>query len=98
MRRLPPQKVEDNTSKLTQILPELTDDILESIDQPLIIAKCTKTGKHYLQADFNRVGDSYRSPWSNEYEPSIQDADFPNTKLRQLEVTANQAFDTYREL
>lgn len=40
----------------------------------------------------------YRSPWSNEFSPPLSDATYPSSKLRKLEITANEAFDTYREL
>ena len=39
-----------------------------------------------------------RSPWSNKYDPSLPDGAVPSDRLRRLEVEANQAFDTYREL
>lgn len=39
-----------------------------------------------------------RSPWSNKYDPPLDDGAVPSDKLRSLEVQANQAFDTYREL
>jgi capping protein (actin filament) muscle Z-line, beta len=39
-----------------------------------------------------------RSPWSNEYDPPLDDGTVPSAKLRKLEVTANDAFDTYREM
>lgn len=39
-----------------------------------------------------------RSPWSNEYDPPLEDGTTPTPKLRKLEITANEAFDTYREM
>ena len=39
-----------------------------------------------------------RSPWTNEYDPPLDDGAVPTDKLRVLEVLANQAFDAYREL
>ena len=39
-----------------------------------------------------------RSPWSNEYDPPLDDGTVPSPKLRKLEITANEAFDTYREM
>lgn len=39
-----------------------------------------------------------RSPWSNEYDPPLEDGAVPTKDLRQLEITANGAFDAYREL
>jgi hypothetical protein len=41
---------------------------------------------------------SNRSPWSNEYDPPLEDGTVPSAKLRRLEVAANDAFDTYREM
>lgn len=39
-----------------------------------------------------------RSPWSNKYEPPIDDGAMPSARLRKLEVEANNAFDQYRDL
>lgn len=39
-----------------------------------------------------------RSPWSNEYDPPLADGTQPSEKLRKLEIAANEAFDTYREM
>lgn len=39
-----------------------------------------------------------RSPWTNEYDPPLDDGTVPSAKLRRLEVAANDAFDTYREM
>ena len=40
----------------------------------------------------------HRSPWSNKYDPPLPDGAVPSDRLRRLEIEANQAFDTYREL
>lgn len=44
------------------------------------------------------IVESARSPWSNKYDPPLSDGAVPSDRLRRLEVEANQAFDTYREL
>lgn len=98
MRRLPPQNVEDNVAGLLDIAPDLTEDILSAVDQPLKVNKCKVTGKDYLLCDYNRDGDSYRSPWSNQYSPALDDGTVPSDSLRKLEIQANDAFDTYREM
>lgn len=46
----------------------------------------------YFSGVFNR------SPWSNKYEPPIEDGAMPSARLRKLEVEANNAFDQYRDL
>lgn len=48
--------------------------------------------------DYNRDGDSWRSPWSNEFEPPIEEGVTPSDRIRKMEVKANEAFDVYREL
>lgn len=36
MRRLPPNKIEQNLSGLLNLLPDETDELLQRIDQPLV--------------------------------------------------------------
>lgn len=98
MRRMPPNKVEQNLSGLLNLLPADQDELLQRIDQPLEEATDSLSGRKFLQCDYNRDGDSYRSPWSNSYSPPLADGFVPSDKLRTMEVEANTLFDTYREL
>ncbi|XP_046991724.1 F-actin-capping protein subunit beta [Schistocerca americana] len=98
MRRLPPQQIEKNLSDLIDLVPSLCEDLLSSVDQPLKIARDKEMGKDYLLCDYNRDGDSYRSPWSNTYDPPLEDGSMPSERLRKLEIDANHAFDQYREM
>ena len=41
-------------------VPDLCEDLLSSVDQPLKIARDKQAGKDYLLCDYNRDGDSYR--------------------------------------
>lgn len=98
MRRMPPSSVENSLAGLIELCPELTDELLTNVDQPLKVAKDESTGQNYIMCDYNRDGDSYRSPWSNKYFPPMEDGFVPSDELRKLEVTANKLFDTYRKL
>jgi len=98
LRRLSPLTVTDNLNAITTLVPDLTEDLLSSVDQPLTSARCKKTGRDYLLCDYNRDGDSYRSPWSNEFEPPLDDATYPSDRVRKMEVEANAAFDVYRQM
>ncbi|KAJ7650071.1 F-actin-capping protein subunit beta [Roridomyces roridus] len=98
MRRLPPTRTEENVTALIGICPDYADDLLGSVDQPLKLKTDRTTGKDYLACDYNRDGESHRSPWSNEYDPPLEDGTIPTAKLRKLEIAANEAFDTYREM
>ncbi len=55
-------------------------------------------GRNYLVCDYNRDGDSHRSPWSNHYFPPLEDGFVPSEKLRAMEIEFNELFDAYREL
>lgn len=98
LRRLSPRDTSLNLSRITTLVPDLTEDLLSSVDQPLKARRCAKTGRDYLLCDYNRDGDSYRSPWSNEFDPPVDDATFPSERVRKLEIAANEAFEVYREL
>jgi hypothetical protein len=71
LRRLDPKHTTDHLNSLISLVPSLTEDLLSSVDQPLTIARCRKTGRDYLLCDYNRDGDSYRSPWSGEFETPL---------------------------
>ena len=82
-------------TELVDLAPDLTDDLLNTIDQPLQVAKDSQAHV-YLLCDYNRDGDSYRSPWTNSYDPPISDGVMPPPHLRSLEVTANEVFEAYK--
>ncbi|KAI1936510.1 F-actin-capping protein subunit beta [Ophidiomyces ophidiicola] len=98
LRRLSPRDTKRNLQYITTLVPDLTEDLLASVDQPLEIRRCARTSRDYLLCDYNRDGDSYRSPWSNEFDPPLEDGTVPSERVRKLEVAANEAFDVYREL
>jgi F-actin-capping protein subunit beta len=98
MRRMPPSQIEDNLANLIDLVPDLTENLLSAVDQPLKIATDQTAKRDYLLCDYNRDGDSYRSPWTNRYDPPLDDGALPSKPLRDLEVQANEVFDIYRDL
>ncbi|GMM36483.1 F-actin-capping protein subunit beta [Saccharomycopsis crataegensis] len=103
LRRLDPKNVSRNLTNLCRLVPDLADELLSSVDQPLQYRKCEESGDNFLICDYNRDGDSYRSPKSNNYYPPLsgEDAELapkPLNDLRELEVFANDSFDIYRDL
>ena len=73
MRRLPPQQIEKNLSDLIDLVPDLCEDLLSSVDQPLKIARDKTVGKDYLLCDYNRDGDSYRYSWPRSHPMTSRD-------------------------
>ncbi|KAK6903108.1 capping protein (actin filament) muscle Z-line, beta [Kwoniella mangroviensis CBS 10435] len=98
LRRLPPTRVEENVNALCDLAPEYTDDLLGNVDQPLKVLTDGEKGREFLGCDYNRDGDSFRSSWSNDYLPTSTGGPVPSSRLRELEVSLNAAFDTYREM
>jgi capping protein beta len=114
LRRLNPKQTTDHLNAIISIAPDLTEDLLSSVDQPLTVRRCKQTGRDYLLCDYNRDGDSYRSPWSNQFDPPLDEAGsggvgaggnegagegaIPSERVRKMEVKANEAFDVYRDL
>lgn len=103
MRRMPTKNTTKSLSAVMSVAPELADDILPNIDEPLRVVKDSLVGgRDFVVCDYNRDGDSYRSPYSNKYfDPETgrqtnQDF-FPSEELRKLEETANVVFDRYRD-
>ena len=73
------------------------------MDQQLQVRRCRASGRDYLLCDYNRDGDSWRSPWSNEFDPPIEDDEAgggtrPSEGVRKLEVAMGEAVEVYREL
>jgi len=98
MRRLPPAQIEDNLAGLIDLVPDLVEQLLSAVDQPLKVAHDSVSRRDYLLCDYNRDFDSYRSPWSNKYDPPLDDGATPSTDLRKFEIGANEIFDIYRDL
>ena len=78
MRRLPPSQTEENLSGLIDLVPDLVEDLLSAVDQPLKVAHDKGAKRDYLLCDYNRDGNSYRSPWSNKYDPPLRDGALPS--------------------
>lgn len=105
LRRLPPQQTPQHLLQLSPLLSDQDYRLLQAtIDLPPRIAQCKLTGRDFLVADYNTHDKAIRSPWSGQWQSNIGDSSeetLPaelSSELRQLEVVANQAFDTYRQL
>jgi len=97
LRRMPPKDVEQDMVRVLCLAdPDLEDEICQRVDLPLNVEKDAGNGKEFITCDYNRDGDSHRSPWSNEYFPPIDDGLMPQGTLRKLEQKFNAVFDVYR--
>ena len=101
VRRLPPHEVQDTLEGLLTLAPDLADELLDRVDQPLVERVDTfagsggsggggKGGKPFLCCDFNRDGDAFRSHHSNQY--------FPADAAKELEDGGVKPSDRLRSL
>ncbi|KIE01871.1 WASH complex, F-actin capping protein, beta subunit, partial [Metarhizium majus ARSEF 297] len=114
LRRLNPKHTASHLNAIISLAPDLAEDLLSSVDAPLMARRCKQSGREYLLCDYNRDGDSYRSPWSNQFDPPLDEAGaggvgadgnegagegaIPSERVRKMEVKANDVFDIYRDL
>ncbi|KQK21487.1 hypothetical protein BRADI_1g61050v3 [Brachypodium distachyon] len=97
MRRMPPGSTEMALNALLSLLPDHSLDLLSQVDLPLQVCMDKENNKEYILCEYNRDADSYRSPWSNIYEPPLEDGTVPSDEMRNLEIEANEVFSVYRD-
>lgn len=75
MRRLPPDSVTKNLGAVCALIEneDTQENIQVKTDQPCEQFEDTDIGQDFLGCEYNKDGDSYRSPWSNKYYPPIED-------------------------
>jgi capping protein beta len=88
--------------RLISLRPEYGTDLRNAIDVPSKVIVCPNTKQEFLACDYNRIGDAYRSPWSQEFvglngEQASETTGLPE-RLVEMEKLANKAFGTYRQL
>jgi capping protein beta len=102
MRRLPNKDVRKNLVGLCRLDSNLQEELLTRVDVPLNVAWDEEAARSFLCCDYNRDGDSFRSPWSNKYYPPPTDGQsefyYPTDYTRGLEVQYNEVFDAYRQM
>lgn len=72
---------------------DLLNEFLQKVDNRTTVND-EDPRQPYIKCEQNREGDSYRSPWTNKYDPPT-DGSYPSPKLRALEERLNQFFKIY---
>eukprot|EP01061_Rhynchopus_euleeides_P021534 TRINITY_DN35112_c0_g1_i1.p1 TRINITY_DN35112_c0_g1~~TRINITY_DN35112_c0_g1_i1.p1 ORF type:complete len:289 (+),score=124.42 TRINITY_DN35112_c0_g1_i1:71-868(+) len=97
LKRMPTAKLGQCLAGICKLQPDIMEDVLEEFDQPLKTMACEETGRDFIISDHNRDGDSFRSPFSNKFQPPCEGAVALSGRLRQMEVTANSLFSSYAD-
>lgn len=101
LRKFPVFKYKKVIEAITSLIYEdddLLNEFLQKIDQPSEAEHESIYGE-FLKCEYNRDGDSYRSPSSNKYIPSSdEDLRYPSEDMRNLEINFNKLFKEYTKL
>ena len=94
IKTLPVNQMDKNISAISSLIyddDELLDNFLQKVDNRQEI--CEDNG--FIKSEYNRDGDSYRSPIDNNYYPPMEDGRKPSPELRALEIILNKIFSLY---
>jgi len=98
VRRINPKNSSENLKSLISISPDVEEHLLQRIDQPFTVSK-DDFGNSFIECEYNRDGNSYRSPFSNKYIPSLPSSNFfPSYPLREIELLFNKKLNLYTDL
>ena len=95
INRLPIDQIKNNVHLVSYMDPENTNLYFSQIDTTLEVVLDTTSHREFLACDFNRVGDSFRSPFSKEYFPPLQNNEEAPKVLSDLEDFANNLYSAY---
>lgn len=103
-RSMPPSQIAQTIEHINQIVSDedKQDEIVQRINRPFETGTDEEDGQTFLKCEYNKDGDSYRSPFSNKYFPAlpedVQDAFYPTGQLLSLEEKMNSILFDYLKL
>eukprot|EP01068_Selenidium_serpulae_P006987 Selendium_serpulae@DN4572_c2_g1_i2.p1 len=100
LRRSDPRFRAETLHAIGTLNSDMNDQLLDFVERPLEVMWDPEAAKYFIASDYNRDGDSYRSPWTNNYYPNTEgstDFGFPAEFIRQTEELYNSVFDEYRQ-
>jgi capping protein beta len=99
INRLPVSNFDKSMTAISNLIydeDDLLNEFLQKLDNRIEICRDDILGE-FIKSEYNREGDSYRSPHSNNYFPHTDDEDlkYPSKELRDLEIKLNKIFQIY---
>jgi capping protein beta len=85
--------VERRLEEIMILNREVGENVQDVVYLPLQVGTDTK-GNEFILSDYNKSGESHRSPFTNEYVPPAH-GHMPSRRLREMELMANKGFQTY---
>jgi capping protein beta len=95
LKKLPIAQFDETITALSNLVyeeDELLNEFLQKCDNRIEV----NIGEdEFIKSEYNRDGDSYRSPNTNKFYPPSEDAVLPKKELRDFEVKLNTMFNLY---
>ncbi|KAL8275390.1 hypothetical protein Esti_000712 [Eimeria stiedai] len=97
MRMGPLDRINDSLMHAVNLNPSLEPLLREKLLGLPNVLFDAEAKKYFICSPFNKLRNSYRSPWTNAWVPSTPEAAKPPSQLRQLEAYLNEVYDAYRD-
>ncbi len=68
-----------------------------NIEKSIEVCDNDSMGK-FIKCSFNKLGDSYRSPWTNKFFPEHNEPIYPPEIFREMEKSFNDIYSLYAKL
>ena len=95
LRLLPISDFDKNINAISNLIYEEDELLNEFLQKCDIKIEINKGEDEFIKSEYNRDGDSYRSPNTNKYYPPSEDSVFPSQRLRDFEIKLNKIFNIY---
>ena len=96
LKKLQVSKFDETITALSNLIyeeDELLNEFLQKCDNRI---ETYKGEDEFIKSEYNRDGDSYRSPNTNKYYPPSEDSNiYPSEQYRELEIKMNKMFNIY---
>lgn len=100
LRHISPEQIGERLNDVIKLNPKLADELYSTVDVPLeVLTDKEHDGYKFIKCDYNRDCDSWRSPYSNKYDPPLPDGGIlPSPAMRKIEEKALFGFETYKKM
>lgn len=102
LHRAPPADLEKNIQGLKQSMStnlDATEALLKRHQIPFRVLELAEEGeKPFLLCQSNKVGEKYRSPWTNNLHPGGEPDPTDSDEIRRFETKMNHVWDAYKNL
>lgn len=96
IKSINPKDINNTIDIFSLINFRIREKFLQLYDNPLDEIFDKDQDKYFIKSPYNQEINNFRSPWSNKYYPETNEKNyFPNEKIRNEEIRANNIWEKY---